>query len=308
MKNLVFILGAGRSGTVFLSRVLAQDSRFNLGYEYRYIWNYKQRHLHHDLRPVSDATESVKNYITDFFQSKVGSHHQIIVDKTPGNSFKIGFIREIFPDCKIVHIIRDGRDNILSRMESWYGGAGTRSDNAGFSDTSLWASDRKKLLLRTGRRAYRLVKRGSLPWDRWPVFAADNILPVLSHLITRRPTRYGERIPGLSSQLKTYGLMITCGIQWRECVMQAVVIGRQLPRENYIEIRYEDLVTAPAIHWARLADFFSIAPEGSSLEFLMTSARTSSCGRWRRHLTREQLEELEPHIRPTLVFLGYDWE
>ena len=42
------------------------------------------------------------------------------MNKAPSNIFRIDFINEIFPDCKIVHIIRDGRDNILSRLYKWF--------------------------------------------------------------------------------------------------------------------------------------------------------------------------------------------
>lgn len=57
------IIGAGRSGTTFLSKVLEQDPRFWNCYENRYIWNYGQRFRHHDVRGPEEATPQVAHFI-----------------------------------------------------------------------------------------------------------------------------------------------------------------------------------------------------------------------------------------------------
>lgn len=42
----------------------------------------------------------------------------MVVEKTPDHVQHIGFIRALFPKAKIVHVIRDARDVVLSQMEA----------------------------------------------------------------------------------------------------------------------------------------------------------------------------------------------
>jgi hypothetical protein len=42
-----------------------------------------------------------------------------IIDKTPPNTFRIGFLAEAFPDAKFVYLTRDGATNISSLIEGW---------------------------------------------------------------------------------------------------------------------------------------------------------------------------------------------
>ncbi len=306
---MVFIVGAGRSGTTFLSHILGHDPRIKGASENRYIWNYKQKDLRFDMRPPSDATDAVKHYITKYFANKTQGQEEFIVDKTPSNAFRVDFIREIFPDCKIIHILRDGRDNVVSRMTKWVVDRNPSSEGEGLKDWSEWSIDRRGLFSETlGRTRRHLFRKKNVPWDRLPVLLMDNTLPFLSQLITRESKRFGERFPGWSDQLKFYGPLVICGIQWRECVMHALTCGRRLPEETYIEIKYEDLVTCPEQVWGKLAAFLDVPFDGPSHDALLARASTSSCGKWRQSLSEEQLRDLEPHIKPTLEFLGYDWE
>jgi hypothetical protein len=58
----------------------------------------------------------VKAYIRKFFSSKAEAGKDFIVDKTLSNIFRIDFIREVFPESRFLHIVRDGRDNALGRV------------------------------------------------------------------------------------------------------------------------------------------------------------------------------------------------
>lgn len=42
-----------------------------------------------------------------------------IVDKTASNCFRIGYIRAVFPDAKILYITRDGRNAVESLIRGW---------------------------------------------------------------------------------------------------------------------------------------------------------------------------------------------
>lgn len=42
-----------------------------------------------------------------------------LLEKTPENCLRLPFLYEIFPDARIIYIVRDGRANIYSLMEGW---------------------------------------------------------------------------------------------------------------------------------------------------------------------------------------------
>ena len=82
----------------------------------------------------------------------------------------------------------------------------------------------------------------------------------------------------MNDQLKFYGPVIACGIQCRECVMQALVAGRRLSSNLYPEVNYEDMVYHPAHTWTKPAGSLGIPNCGPSYKFLLSKARANSCG------------------------------
>lgn len=299
------IVGAGRSGTNFLSHVFEHDDRFWNAYEGRYIWNYGQKTLAHDVRKPDEATAKVQRFIRGYFEQLARMHDgRWVIDKTPSNVFRVGFVHSVFPDAKIIHIIRDGRDNIASRVHEWYGGRAVNAQR----EHGNGGAYRLSLVRQRLNHLRTLVARGNLPATRWPTFLWDNVSAFSAHVLTGRPRRYAERFPGMEDCLKVYGLMETAAIQWREGVMQALCEGRRLPVGTYLEVRYEQLLSSPEEEWGRIGNFLGIEENGVAREWLLANARRDNWGKWRRQLSEDELEALEPHIRPTLEFLGYSWE
>jgi hypothetical protein len=48
-----------------------------------------------------------------------GDRPMRLLEKTPENCLRLPFLLEIFPDARIIHLIRDGRSNVSSLMEGW---------------------------------------------------------------------------------------------------------------------------------------------------------------------------------------------
>jgi hypothetical protein len=68
-----------------------------------------------DRAPLLAAT---RTFIAETFDAAAReSGHAVWVEKTPSNIWRLSFLREIWPDCFMVHAIRDPRDILVSLME-----------------------------------------------------------------------------------------------------------------------------------------------------------------------------------------------
>jgi Sulfotransferase family len=119
----VFIVGAPRSGTSLLYALL-RTSRHLAHWpgEAHEVW---ERDLHPALRgwksnvaTASDATPEVAARIRRSFALTTGPRRRL-VDKTPRNSLRVGFVGAVFPDARFVLLQRDGRDNVNSLINAW---------------------------------------------------------------------------------------------------------------------------------------------------------------------------------------------
>jgi hypothetical protein len=86
---------------------------------------------------------------------------------------------------------------------------------------------------------------------------------------------------------------------WRRYVTAA----RAVP-ERTVELRYEQLVTAPAAAAAPVASMLGI--DAAPVEAAFAEAHDASAGRWRTQLTAEQLADVEREAGAELVALGYE--
>jgi len=86
---------------------------------------------------------------------------------------------------------------------------------------------------------------------------------------------------------------------WRRYITAA----RQAPAERTVELRYEELVTAPAEAAERVGAGLRLDPGLLSESF--ESAHAQSVGRWRQDLTSEQLADVEAEAGDLLAELGY---
>ncbi len=51
---------------------------------------------------------------------RAGGHRPIrLLEKTPENCLRLPFLQALFPDARIIYLVRDGRANVSSLMEGW---------------------------------------------------------------------------------------------------------------------------------------------------------------------------------------------
>jgi hypothetical protein len=117
----IFLVGCHRSGTTLLRLVLDSHSRISCGPETRFLPDL-QRLVHRDWERLSRfgfPREDWLRRIRDFFGGvhadyAAGRGKARWADKTPLYTMALPFVLEVFPDAQVVHLIRDGRDVVVS--------------------------------------------------------------------------------------------------------------------------------------------------------------------------------------------------
>ena len=129
----IFILGMPRSGTTLVEQIISSHQKVDSGGELDYIGN-----IIYDYFPDTDIkTFALKNKLdlpnkiqemASIYLDKLSiiSSNFFVTDKLPHNFVFIGFIKSMFPNCKIIHCIRDARSTCLSIYKNY------------FPDDSLW--------------------------------------------------------------------------------------------------------------------------------------------------------------------------
>jgi hypothetical protein len=275
----LFIVGAARSGTTLLQRMLDAHSELAVLHETHWIPRlYREgtgiasdgavtvelldrlmadrrfgnlgldRSELERLFPVGEGI-SYADYvgrILDRYGELRGK--RLVGEKTPGYVREMGVLHALWPEARFVHVIRDGRDVTLS-MIGW-------------------------------RRARRSV-------GRFPVFEDD---PVSAS-----------------------------ALWWKWHVQLGRQEGSRLGGALYHEVRYERLVADPASECAALCEFLGLPYEESMLAFHQGRKRddprldakrawrpvTAGLRDWRTEMPRDEVERFEAAAGELLDELGY---
>lgn len=148
--NLVFIVGAPRSGTTWLQRLLASHPQVRTGQESKLFVSYlgpQLRAWHRELTRESDTRAAsgrggvglscyfeeenflpiLRNYMLQLLEPMIRglAPGELFLEKTPSHALYIPEIKELLPESRIIHIRRDARDVVASLLVASRGwGAG----------------------------------------------------------------------------------------------------------------------------------------------------------------------------------------
>jgi hypothetical protein len=283
----IFIIGAPRSGTTFLTKLLSQHSGLKSFYEPRLIWRYGNDSKS-DILAASDVSPKIRKHITEYFTNhtlKCGKTR--FLEKTPSNSLRLSFINDLFPNCKFIHIIRNGYDVSLSIRENWLG------------KQKSFSKDEK--IARVKSRAKKRFKEMQL--CQIPYYADEFLRRYISSSLgNTRPQIWGPRIPGISKMIHELDVLEIAALQWRTCVEHALFDGRNMGDSRYIEIKFEEISKDILLN---VLAFCELSPDPNVSSFLEQNFKETNINNRLVTMTEHEKHLLDKWIMPTQTYLGY---
>ena len=286
LRNPIFLVGATRSGTSFLARTLRCHRDVGMILEPRLTWRYGNDGKSDMLRP-GDARDDVRAHIrTTFAQQIQDQGKRRLVEKTPHNAVRLGFVDRVFPDARFVHIMRHGVDAVLSIRNFWRGSA-----------TGINPNRIRKGVIRQRWR--------ELSWKRVPYYSKEFVRRAMPKSFSKvvGPALWGTRIPGLEGLVRDLDLLEVCCLQWRMSVESACQYGRRLPKGRYMECRLEDM--SPELIRSILA-FCELDEDPSVMAYVEENFDASKPSGRKTSCDPAERETILRWIEPTLFWLGYD--
>jgi len=122
----IFIVGMPRSGTTLVEQILASHSKVGVTDELQYIERIgleleRSGGYVKQLNSLSDEKrQAFADHYCQQVQQYFNDHQVIAIDKNPNNFLHIGLIKTLFPQAKIINVVRNPLDNALSVFKQYF--------------------------------------------------------------------------------------------------------------------------------------------------------------------------------------------
>ncbi|PXA03670.1 hypothetical protein DDZ13_10265 [Coraliomargarita sinensis] len=282
LREPIIIIGAPRSGTSFLSRLLSKHSQLAMLVEPRLTWKYGND-AKSDLLKSRDARPEVIEYIRGRFGDFVAKEGKSrLAEKTPSNALRLGFVDQIFPDAKYINIIRNGKDSALSIRSFW------EKSSTGFSGVN------------PGRLSQRLKE---IRPKQIPYYAREFGHRMIGGVFTKNgPAVWGPRLPGMAALAAELDPLEMACLQWRTCVELSCDYGRRLPSQRYLELRLEQL---DSLAIERMLNFCGLGAEPAVEALYQDRFNQEKASARQKKMSKDENRILERWLQPTLEWLDY---
>ncbi|MFC7049269.1 sulfotransferase [Emcibacter nanhaiensis] len=285
--NFIILVGAGRSGTTMMRKALAAHSDVaTADFELNYLWCHGNVSLNHDmLDPDLHYTEQKGKYIREKLEENLrNTGKKKLIEKTVANVLRVSYVHKGLPEAKFIHIIRDGRGVTASAMKRW---------TTSYSGSYLFSKSRTIPITDLPVVAFRFFKNR-----------------IIGKLLSKgRARSWGPRWPGMEEDAKHMSLAALCAKQWKICVETGMEQCAKLPKSQFMEIRYEELVQNPVEKFTEIAKFLGISPDDPGFQdYIGSVITTTSLDKWKEELTDQDLEDFDKIAGPLLRRLGYSQE
>jgi tetratricopeptide (TPR) repeat protein len=117
-KQPIFVVGMMRSGTTLVEQILSSHSQVSGAGELVYIDQLARKSLFAGSGLPNDLRNFVAGYL-ESFEIEIEASPRVI-DKMPINFLWIGLIKTVFPNAKIINLVRDPRDVGLSIYKNFF--------------------------------------------------------------------------------------------------------------------------------------------------------------------------------------------
>lgn len=282
----IILIGTHRSGTSWLAQVFSHHPSLACWIEPRYVWEWGNNYKPDDVLTSEDATSPIIEHIRRRFYRFVKQHgKQRLFEKTPSNCLRLPFIRAVYPEAKIIHVIRDGRSVFRS------------------ADAILNVGYYRQELL--SRRLLEMLEETPL-WA-WPAYV-PRITETVNCKLRHRPLPFwGPRPRGWREWVKADSRNVVLAKQWVATISQAIRDGDAISSDNYYRFYYEDLMIRPQEVMRSIVEFAELADADELVEYVEKTVDPTRQGKWRELLDEAILEEIRPYMESTLNELGYEW-
>lgn len=283
LNRPIVVIGAPRSGTTLLGQLLGSHPALAHLEEPRLTWRYGNDAKGDWLTPA-DARPEVCDFIRKKFAAAVQSGgKQRLIEKTPSNSLRMGFVEKVLPGCQFIHIIRDGVESSLAIRRFW--GEHARGVN------------RAKLFQRLKE-----IKLRQAPYYLREFIR--RVMPTPLAGMVNQPV-WGPRIPGIDALLKELELIEVCALQWRTCVESARHYGLTLPADRYMECRLEEM---SAEQLKSIIDYCGLADSPQVWEAFEQNFDAGQTRHRRAAAEPGEIDQILRWIEPTMRWLDYPVE
>jgi hypothetical protein len=152
---IAFVIGSGRSGTTLVGALLAQHEGIRYLFEPWHLWTAINSRTDSNnfygslpalcLMDGADCSGEQRERFDRLIRSKGRTPDELVVEKSPINAMRIGYLEAIAPGARYVNVLRDGGDvarsiariagqtpyrvGIRQRVNQWWG-----------SDSAKWVS------------------------------------------------------------------------------------------------------------------------------------------------------------------------
>lgn len=300
--RILFVIGAGRSGTTLLAELLGEHPKSDKLDEKRYLWMYGNYWASADERGPECATPKTRAYIEGYLRKRLNQcGAQYLIEKTPSNCFRIGFINALFPNAKYVHIVRDGREASFSSFRAFVGD----HIETGPSNERSVRSRLEYLLLRR-REFMRRFTESDLAPSGWIPYAVSKSRDVAQTLFSDKPAVWGARYAGIQADRRAMPCLALAAKQWSMSVKRAQLdLTTLIPESHRLEVRYEDLTGQPVATLATIFDFMGVGYDHDLVNQIAAQVNRSGRFDWESALTETEQDEMFAYVEPACAELGY---
>jgi hypothetical protein len=113
--SVAFVTGCARSGTSILGELIGAHPDVEYRHEAHGVWKLAPPSPDGAHRlSTGDAVPEIVRRVRKRFRPRTAA--RLVIEKNPRTMVRIPFIHAVFPEAKVVHIVRDGRDVACSLM------------------------------------------------------------------------------------------------------------------------------------------------------------------------------------------------